>query len=366
MLIILPSYKRTDILPWVIKSILRCDVSNITERKKVLVVNNFPANRDIVDGIVGQFMDEVNFTCCAIHRQVTMPGIDSWFSAVSEYADEDEVIFLLGDDDLMLPWGLKERYREIMECKADMLLSDFADRIYFFEKGQKYWMPDSLPEKALQDKCARQWEFWPAKHPEASFMSNHCYRNTACFRRGLDLAFAWCDSQSWLKREVRTGMLPFYLPYAITIAGGKVASLKSKCVIRGAVAEEAIKASYADGGNTAFYNLCAFDVFENRALPLYEERLAGVGAHFKPAVIGGFMTMLFDKKIPLQTLVLTFKHAGFRLTNLICADVFHGVITVCINVLGLRGARLRLRRRSKSLLATEQIFRQGSEDKNFL
>lgn len=328
----------------------------------MLVVNNFPDNRDIVNNVLRQFGGDSNFTCCAIHRQVTMPGIDSWFSAVAEYANEDEVIFLLGDDDLMLPWGLRERYREIVDHQADMLLSDFADRIYFFEKGRKYWMPGSLPQETFQDKFARPWEFWPAKHPEASFMSNHCYRNTASFRRGLELAFAWCDSQSWLKREVRTGMLLFYLPYAITITGGKVVSLTSKCVIRGAVADEAIKSSYADGGNIAFYNLCAFDVLENRALPLYEERLAGVSAHFKPAVIGGFMTMLFDKKIALKTVVLTFRHAGLRLADLYCVDALRGVITVCITLLGLRGARLRLRRRSKSLLATEQIFQSNSEN----
>jgi hypothetical protein len=345
----------------VIRSIFLSDITNIAERKQVVIVNNFPANRDIVDSIVGQFSDESNFSCCVIHRQVTMPGIDSWFSAIAEYAKEDEVIFLLGDDDLMLPWGLRERYREIVDHQADMLLSDYADRIYFFEAGRKYWMPSSLPLEAHQDKFAHQWEFWPAVHPEASFMSNHCYRNTANFRKGLELAFAWCDSQSWLKRDIRTGMLPFYLPYAITIVDGRVISLKSKCVIRGAVADEAIKSSYADGGNTAFYNLCAVDVLENRDLPLYEERLAAVSAHFKPAVIGGFMTMILDNKISLKTVMMTFRHSGLRLTEVVCINALRGVITTFIKVLGLRGARLRLRRRSKSLLNTEQIFCSKSE-----
>ncbi len=356
MLIVVPSYKRTDILPLVLKSIFRSDVSNIAERKQVLVVNNYPANRDIVNGIVRQFSEENYFACSAIHREVTITAIDSWFSAIAEHAQEDEVIFLLGDDDLMLPWGLRERYREIVNQNADMLLSDFADRIYFFEAGQKYWMPGLLPAEVDQDKVSTQWDFWPAAHPEASFMSNHCYRNTKRFRRGLELAFAWSDSQSWLKREARTGMLPFYLPYAITIAGGKVASLKSKCVIRGAVADEAITSNYADGGNIAFYNLCAYDVLENRALLLYEERLADVSAHFKPEIISGFLTMVLDRNISLKIVMMTFRHARLRLSDLICVDFFRGVIKVCISALGLRGARLRLLRRSKSLLKTEQIF----------
>jgi hypothetical protein len=56
-------------------------------------------------------------------------------------------------------------------------------------------------------------------------------------------------------------MLPFYLPYAITVADGYVTAINSKCVIRGAVADEAIKTTYADGGNIDFYCLCAFDTF---------------------------------------------------------------------------------------------------------
>lgn len=357
MLIIIPSYKRTSILPWVLKSVFRSDVSNIAELKQVVVVNNYPANREIVDNIVGEFGGVENFICRALHREVTLPAVESWFSAVAEYAVEDEVIVLLGDDDLMMPWGLQDRYREIVDHQVDMLLSDFADRIYFFDAGRKYWMSGPLPIEEDQEKRAHQWEFWPKKHPEASFMSNHCYRNTAGFRKGLNLAFLWCDSQKWLKREVRTGNLPFYLPYAITLAGGRVASLNSKCVFRGAVADEAIKSSYADGGNTAFYNLCAYDTFSNRSLPLYEESLAGVCSHFRAAAIGGFLTIVFEKNITFRALVTTFGHAGLKFRDLICRDVFHGVITVCIKLLGLRGARLRLRRQSKSLLATEQLFR---------
>lgn len=356
MLIVIPSYKRTDILPWVIKSILRCDVSDILERKQILVVNNHYASREIVDSIVGEFSSNVSFICTALHRKETIPAIDSWFSAIAEYAAEDEVVFLLGDDDLMMPWGVIGRHREIVKTQAEMLLSDFADRIYFFDKGRKYWISGQIPMEDQQEKCTRQWDFWPAKHPEASFMSNHCYRNTASFRKGLDLALAWCDSQSWLKRAVRTGMLPFYLPYAITIAGGTVVSLNSKCVFRGADADEAIKSSYADGGNTAFYNLCAYDIFANNSLPLYEERLAAVCALFRPHIIRGFFTTFFDKNITFRTLAMTFKHSGLRYRDLICSDVFCGALTVCIKILGLRGARLRFRRRSKSLSTTQQFL----------
>lgn len=356
MLIIIPSYKRTDILTLVIKSVLRCDVSDISERKKIIVANNYYPNREIVDSIVSQFGADPNFICTALHRTETMVAIDNWFSAIAEHAFENEVVFLLGDDDLMMPWGLRDRYREIVKNGADMLLSDFADRIYFFNNGRKYWLSGSFPREEQQEKTAHSWEFYPADHPEASFMSNHCYRNSAGFRKGLEVALAWCDSQHWLDRGVRTSMLPFYLPYTISVSGGTVVSLRSKCVFRGAIADEAIKSSYAAGGNTTFYNLCAYDTFANRSLQMDEVRLARVCSMWRLPIIRGYLTMIFDKEVPLPILTQTFNHSGLKKRDLVSPHILRGAVQVGVRLLGLRGLRLRIKRRSKTLLDSDKYF----------
>lgn len=356
MLILIPSYKRTEILPLVLKSVLQCDVSGIDERKLVLIANNYPPNREIVNSIINECEFSNDIECKAIHRETTIPAVDSWFSAMAEYATEGEVVFLLGDDDLLLPWGLRDRYSEILKHNADMLLSDFAGRIFFFEKGQKYWLCGSIPGEAQQEKIARPWEFFPAKHPEASFMSNHCYRNTANFRKGLALAFGWCDSQSWLERSVRTSMLPFYIPYAIAVSDGKVISLQSKCVLRGAIAAEALRSTYSDGGNLSFYHLLAYCIFTNIELPHYSQRLAGVAARFKPGFLSGFFTILIDRNVQLKELLITFYKSNLRLRDLFCSSVAGSIGVVLTNMFGLRGLNLRLRARSKSLLPTSQFF----------
>jgi hypothetical protein len=356
MLIIVPSYKRSECLHWVLKSIYQCEVSEITEKKRIVVVNNHPPSREIVDRIVGAFACDTTIACHTLHRKETIAATDNWFSAVSEFAAEGETVVFLGDDDLMLPWGLQSRIREIKFHQADMLLSDFADRIYFFDKGRKYWMSGPMPSEANQATSACSWDFYPAKHPEASFIGNHCYRNTPGFRRGLELAFAWCDSQAWLDRKVRTSMLLFYLPYAITLAGGKVISLHAKCVLRGASADEAIQSTYSEGGNVIFFNLCAYDVFANRGLPKYTERLALVCAHFERSIRCGFLPMLFDKNVSVVDLAATLKHAGLGLQKLASTDLLRGLPRVAIDHLGLRGGRLRLLRRSGSLQETESLF----------
>jgi hypothetical protein len=66
--------------------------------------------------------------------------------------------------------------------------------------------------------------------------------------------------------------------------------------------------------------------------------------------------MLFDRGIPLDVLARTFGHSGLKLTDLLSADVLRGVPRVAINLLGLRGARLRSMRRSIFLQQTERLF----------
>jgi hypothetical protein len=357
MLIIVPSYKRTDCLYWVLKSICRCNVSAIAEEKKVVVVNNHPPSRDIINSIVAKFYNDKTFTWQALHREKTLPPIDSWYSAVAQFAAEGEVVVLLGDDDLMMPWGLQDRYREIMSARADMSLSDFEERIFFFQNGQKYWLTNPLPVEDGQKKESQPWDFFPVQHPEPSFISNHCYRNTPGFRRGLTLAYSWCDAQNWLGKVTRTGMLPFYLPYAIKLSGGRVVALHSKCVLRGACAEEAVRSTFADGGNEAFYNLCAYDTLTNRSLPMHTEQVSRASVRFKNSVIRGYFTMLFDKNISWQTLMLTYKHAGLKFKDLATPGIFIGFFSVIIRLIGLRGMRLRLKSYSNSLANTEFIFR---------
>lgn len=356
MLIIVPSYKRTDILSLVIKSIIRSDVRGIEERKLILVVNNYPENTEIVENIIGKCELCDGFECIALHRKVTIAAVDSWYSAMNEVALEGEVVFLLGDDDLMLPWGIRDRYFEISRNAADMLISDFLDRIFFFDRGRKYLLSAKLPKIEDRKNLAQRWDFFPAKHPEASFISNHCYRNTPAFRKGLALAFIWCNSQNWLDRPVRTGMLPFYLAYAVMLSGGEVFALHSKCVLRGAIAEEAMRSNYSDGGNQSFYHLLAYNIFSNRDLPHYQERLSKVCGRFKPGIFSGFISMLVDKNISFKDLMTTLKKSNIGVADIFCVDLIRSAGAVLIQIFGLRGVRLKLLSRSRFLNPIEDIF----------
>ena len=55
MIILIPSYKRTDILHYVINSVITCDTNGINERILILVVNNYFPNKQTVDYIIYRF-----------------------------------------------------------------------------------------------------------------------------------------------------------------------------------------------------------------------------------------------------------------------------------------------------------------------
>jgi hypothetical protein len=342
----------------VLKSIQKCDLSGIDEDIRVVVVNNYPPNSDAVDEICGHSFLAGRLSCKSMHREQTLPPVENWYSAIDEHAQPDEVVFLHGDDDLFLPWGIRDRFLQMAGTKADMLLSDVASRLYFYDHGRKYWLTGPLPSERAQAKSARPWECYPARHPEASFVGNHCYRNSTAFRRGLALAFEWCGSQTWLAWNVRTLMLPFYLPNTITLAGGTVVSLQSKCVLRGASAEETMRSPYGvSNWNTAFCALCAYDIFANKQLRFNDERQALVCDRFRRDIVPVFLTMLFDRRIALKTLWKTLRHSGFPLGALMSIRLLYGLRPVAAQYLGATGLRLRIRGKLNLLTDMNTFFK---------
>jgi uncharacterized Zn ribbon protein len=75
-----------------------------------------------------------------------------------------------------------------------------------------------------------------------------------------------------------------------------------------------------------------------------DKKLADVCKNFKKEIISGLITMLFDKKISFQSIKKTFTHSGLSYRDLIDVNIFKGIKVIIVKVLGIRGARLRLRR----------------------
>lgn len=362
MIILIPSYKRTDILHWVIESVMGCDISGIEERILILIVNNYFPNKEIVNSIIAKCQIKNKFEIEAIHRQKTLPAVDSWFSAMFNSAKENEVVILLGDDDILLPWGLKNRYQEITKHKADMLLSDFCQRLFFFQHGEFCWPNFKIPKSPFKNNEAVPWNYLKGNQPNATFMSNHCYRNTAGFRKGLETALFWCSEQYWIPREFSTGNLPGYLSYAIKSTGGVVVTVSEVSVIRGALAEESQYQDYSDGGNTSFYSLLIYNTFSNKKLHAnlsdFEEWRKLHLHCFKSSALG----ILFNKKISFKTLGESMYQSGLKYSDLLSWSIFNNYNVVIRLLPGIRGYRLKKISKRKDLYMTQEFIQSLAKD----
>jgi hypothetical protein len=356
MVVLIPSYKRTEILHWVIRSVVNCDIQGIDERVLILVVNNYYPNKAVVDSILAQYRFEGNLEYLVLHREKTLPAVESWFSAMFTIAQEDEVVVLLGDDDILLPWGLKNRYHQIRETQADMLLSDFYQRLYFFQGGEKCWLNCEMPKPPIPNLAAIPWDYLPAKHPEASFISNHCYRNTEAFCKGFETAMSWCKAQDWVPIEYATGILPFYMAYATKSSGGVVVSLHEKCVVRGSVADEAMYQDYSDGGNMSFYSLLIYDTFSNKNLHCDVTIFDALHRVYRRAFFSGLLSILTNKRIHLSVLLKTMRHSGIQFRDFGARESLLNIQAIVRMIPGLRGYRLGKREKMNILQSTSELI----------
>lgn len=267
MIVLLPTFNRTQVLPWVIESILQSDVSGINERILILLVNNFYPGKQAIDEIINPIKFMSPFECVVIHREQKLVAVESWFKAIFEYAHEDEIIVMLGDDDLLLPKTLKRCFETIDACQADMLVTDYFSRLYFSADGSNFvFIGDDLTTMTATHATATDFNFTPEHALPASFVSIHGYKNTESFRKGHEQAITWCRSQHWAPWAFASGLLPTWMSFAVHAQGGKVLKLPEKTVVRGHIISDLLKQEYSDGGSTVFYALLDYQMFTSQAL----------------------------------------------------------------------------------------------------
>jgi hypothetical protein len=356
MVVLLPSYKRTDILPLVIRSVVACDITDIDERIVLLVVNNYFPNKEIVNSIIKDCEFPKEIKCKVIHRKEAKVPIESWFSAIFTVAQEDEVVCLLGDDDILMPWGLKNRYRQITESNADMLLTDYYDHIFFFDKGKQYRLDGDLSNFSSQEIVPVDWEYMPKEHPNASFMSNHCYRNTKHFRLGYETTMTWSRAQSWAPLEIASGNCPFYMAYAIKSVGGSVMAANEKNVLRGSVVEEALIQDYADGGNSAFYALLIYNTFNNSELHEDLSVFDDLRRIYKRSFFGSALTILANENITFSVLYKTMKSSNISFLQIFLSFSWMSLRVVLSTQRWLKKYRLKMRIKSGEFKPVDNLI----------
>lgn len=298
MLVVLPTYRRLDQLEWSLRSVFEADVP-MSESARLRVISNYPPGHDQV----AVLLDTVRESCPRaeawdvdlIRREKTLDPITNWYSAIAEHSHEGEIVFLHGDDDVMLPWGLIDRWDAMQHIDSSILLTPFISDLVF--DGEYCYPPQRL---AHEGKNIEKLSFSSSLIGTAPFIGSHCYRFDDGYRNAFQVARQWCGEQKWMEEKNATLFIPLYLPLAALINKTGVAGLDAKCVVRGTELAEIIDAPYAcRSWNNAYLYGGVFDILTKYPLGS-ESSLEGMRDTYIRGAARGWFPLLFDGRLTAE------------------------------------------------------------------
>lgn len=356
MLFVIPTFNRLGRLECTLRSLLQAKTPE-GDPLRICIANNAPGTAEKVAAAVEKAKTHPGAAAAEwifLNREQTLPPVKNWYSAIEAQAKEGEVVFLHGDDDLLLYKGVVSRQTAAVSSGADMLMSRSLHSLYFLP-GDKLVYP-SFPTGAMLSEgglAGIEWREVDSWGP--AFMGNHCYRYTEKFREALKLSFAWCDAQDWLDWNTRALMLPYYLPFAVKKCGGKLYGLDTPCVVRGTGLEETLKAPFGvPTWNPGFISLCAAGVLSNPDLGPIPD-LASAKASLQSLASEWFLTYFVDKRIPVAARKETFARLGLPQKAFSPLALYKGLSLILLGALGLRNSRVRLRARYRALTSSAYL-----------
>jgi hypothetical protein len=312
MLVVIPTFKRLDQLRWSIRSVLRADLP-VAEAPRLLVVGNHPESKCAVNLIVDQAIKEEatsrSWDIKVVHRSKTLPAVENWFSAILEHANFDEITFLHGDDDIMLPWGLKIRVEALKASSADIVLTTFVSGVVF--SGSEHCYPPPL-DVGQNDSHFEELSFSSPLLGNAPFIGNHAYRCGDCFKMAVKALWDFCGRQSWLSLENSLLMSTLYLPIIILYLGGRVMGSRTRCVVRGLDDAELFSAPHGcSNWNNGFMHGAVVDFLSHP--PFMElpglDSLRRQLAHLAAV---GYVSVVFDRRISTPEKIAWIRRMSYK------------------------------------------------------
>lgn len=355
MLIVIPTYRRTNCLHWVLQSLVQCEVESLRESVRVLVVNNYPQAVEEVTSIFMRFSGIKGFSWKLKSRAVSLDPVENWYSAIRDEARDDEMVMLHGDDDLFLPWALVARHRLFHSSKADFLLTDSVGRAFFNSDGNRVWYTGGYILPA-EDYRWTAWDRQAPNGPEPSFIGNHVYRANAFLWEGLQRALDACSSQVWSDKRNRELMLPYYLPFAVADVGGKVCQASLACVLRGASADEVLQAPFGVASwNTCYLELLALALFRSGYFGMQKSLQNFVTRRFETQVRIMLPILFDDPRLDRTALTIALREAGLSGRQAFSPMSCKGWCAVVAKRLRMTGLRLRQRMKYRSIAAEQFV-----------
>jgi len=281
--VVVPTYRRPGPLGWALASILRQRFPGNPPAHRRLVILNNDSSTDPVIKVVERVVDRIGENGWEVklhHRNPPIHAVNNMYNGIAEFADEGDVVFLNGDDDLMLPDSLALR-AEMFRCEPnmDILLargmsallftagnSEQNTRAFFMEKGTEPAVRQGVRLMRMEDLCRIGY----------ILISCHAYRNGARFR-GIS-----AETRALLLRlpcggDDRLSMMPQFLPI-LGVRQGGVFATETRACLRGQFAHDVLNHRSGSGywGISALYLLTQTELQQEPDLDLMREEYLAI------------------------------------------------------------------------------------------
>lgn len=242
--VILPTYRRAEPLVWSMASVLLQKLDTDIRQARLVVINN-DAEEAPVENAGKQALQKFGagrWNVQYVHRKQTMDPVLSWYQGMRDHSSAGDIVFLHGDDDLMLPHSLMERVRLMELENTDLLLTQSQHGGFFSEDAARLLVSDKLSWVREEKVTAVERRISHFTHLGPAFIGNHCYRNTESFWLGWEACLRRFE-QVPISGFQQRAMLPYLLPIDVA-RFGKVVGVEKSCVLRCVGLKEVLQARF--------------------------------------------------------------------------------------------------------------------------
>lgn len=215
LVILLPTYQRPETLQWSLESVLRQNVSKISEKRRIVILNNDVATRSLVEksvvtalrNVVGNEFNNVD----VVQRDPPLLGVFNLYKGMEEFTRSGDIAIIHGDDDLMLQNSLAERYLIAKASPFALSITKATGGCYFFRDSKNIHINDinTLTPLSLSSewRCASKGDLIDYCLP---FVSAYTCKVGREFWSIYEQALGWAKALP-LEDKIRLPFLPFYI-----------------------------------------------------------------------------------------------------------------------------------------------------------
>lgn len=326
--VFIPSYKRLYSLKYVVQSLFKAETPIFVENYKLYMINNWPPNRNKIEALMAEMSEKYNienkWDIEIISRDKTIEPAYSWYNAILENCNDNDIVFLSGDDDLFTQDSITTRVKILNENpNCPILISSFYGGLIFNQDNNNIYfnLKKFEQEKFLKSNKIQNLKIDDVATKNSIFLGNNCYRFGEVFKNSLKKAFDWCDQLHWLDLNTRTLMLPYYIPLAVAINEGEILFVNNLFIIRGVDYNESVKSAWGvSGWNCGFLELTSICVLNNNELKKYSE-FQEIKKTSLQIISEWYLTFFVDSRISNESLIMSIKYSSIKPTY----NTFNGV-----------------------------------------